>query len=68
MKFEASQHGTSYETKFNFIVLSSLLPDFIYMLQAVRHFVRDEVATARNADLLTDSYNELQIESNSVIT
>jgi hypothetical protein len=32
------------------------------MLQAVRHFLRDEVATARNADLLTVSYSELQIQ------
>ena len=37
------------------------------MLQAVRH-LRDELATARNADLLTYSHNELQIQSNSVIT
>ena len=29
-KADASQHGTSYETKFICVVLCSLLPDFIY--------------------------------------
>ena len=36
------------------------------MLQAVRHFVHDEVATARNLDILTDICNGLQVQWNSV--